>query len=187
MRERETFFTADTIVCCGIGRGRRAYLLSTAGRGRRVGCLLCSSTGLRVCRSKPLARRSRIVANSNPRMQREYTARIQSTQLALVGEAAALLPCAAAPGSLASIAGRFTTEGNSPTHCSGHAQEAYGETRMSLLDLASPKPTRAVPSRNKLVIHNITHYSPGTRSRLRGVVASTPRAARRLPARGSAH
>ena len=47
--------------------------------------------------------------------------------------------------SLASIAGRFTTEGNSPTHCPGHVQEAYGETRTSLLDLASPKPTRAVP------------------------------------------
>ena len=66
-----------------------------------------------------------------------------STQLALVGETAALLPPVQPASALASIAGRFTTEGNSPTHCSGHVQEAYGETRTSLLDLASPKPTRA--------------------------------------------
>jgi hypothetical protein len=37
----------------------------------------------------------------------------------------------------------------------------------------------------RLVIHNITHYSPGTRSSRRGVVAPTPRAARET--RGSAH
>ena len=80
-------------VCWGFGGGV-TYLLSTAGLRRRAGCLLCSRTGLRVCCSKPLARRSRIVATSNPRMQRESTARIQSTQLALVGETAPhAMPC----------------------------------------------------------------------------------------------
>ena len=130
-----------------VSGGGVPYLLSTAGLRRRVCCLLCSSTGLRVC-SKPLARRSRIVANSNPRMQREYCTSTRSgrAQLALVGETAALLPPVQPPLlPLASIAGRFTTEGNSPTHCSGHVQEAYGETRTSLLDLASPKPTRVAP------------------------------------------
>ena len=88
--------------------------------------------------------------------------------------------------SLASIAGRFTTDLNSPTHCAGHVQEAYGETRTSLLDLASPKPTRGSLAQQT---NDPQHYalSPVTRSNRRGVVASTPRAARVLPSRGSAH
>ena len=80
-------------------------------------------------------------------MQREhctYTKR-QSSARTKSARLQPLPSCAACLCSLASIAGRFTTEGNSPTHCSGHVQEAYGETRTSLLDLASPKPTRAVP------------------------------------------
>ena len=158
MRERETFFTAVTFVCCGFGRGRRAYLLSTAGRGRRVGCLLCSSTGLRVCRSKPLARRSRIVANSNPRMQREYTARIQSTQLALVGETAALLPSCAASSAL------WPRSPDASQQISTHQRIVQDTYRRRTEKRARPcliwrRPSRrAGPSRNRRMIHNITHY-----------------------------
>ena len=108
-------------------RGRRPYLLSTAGLRRRVGCLLCSRTGLRVCCTKPLARRSRIVASSNPRMQREYCTYTRSgrAQLALSWrDCSAFALLCSLLCSLASIAGRFTTEGNSPAHGSGHVPEA---------------------------------------------------------------
>ena len=187
MRERETFFTAVTFVCCGFGRGRRAYLLSTAGLGRRVCCLLCSSTGLRVCCSKPLARRSRIVANSNPRMQREYTARIQSTQLALVGETAALLPSCAAASAL------WPRSPDASQQISTHQRIVQDTYRRRTEKRARPcliwrRPSRrAGPSRNQT--NDPQHYalSPVTRSNRRGVVASTPRAARCLPSRGSAH
>jgi hypothetical protein len=157
VREKRSSLRLLCFVCRGVGGGV-THLLSTAGLGRRVCCLLCSSTGLRVCRSKPLARRSRIVANSNPRMQREHCARTRSgsAQLALVGEAAApfALLCSLLC-SLASIAGRFTTEGNSPTHCSGHVQEAYGETRTSLLDSGLAQADARGPSRNA---SNPQHY-----------------------------
>ena len=111
------------------GRGRRPYLLSTAGLRRRVGCLLCSRTGLRVCCTKPLARRSRIVATSNPRMQREYCTYTEHSAC---------------------------TSWRDCTACNA----------LQTLPLGRPRPPRAArnPSRNKLVIHNITHYSPGTRS-----------------------
>ena len=140
-------------------RGRSSsYLLSTAGLRRRVCCLLCSSTGLRVCRSKPLARRSRIVANSNPRMQREYTARIQSTQLALVGETAALLPSCAAASAL------WPRSPDASQQISTHQRIVQDTYRRRTEKRARPcliwrRPSRrAGPSRNRRMIHNITHY-----------------------------
>ena len=132
-------------VCCGFGRGRRPYLLSTAGRCRRV-CLLCSRTGLRVCCSKPLARRSRIVAISNPRMQREHCARTRSgsAQLALVGETAALLPPCAA--SSAALWPRSPDASQQRATHQRIVQDTYmrrTENAPSLFDLASSKLTRA--------------------------------------------
>ena len=173
-------------MCRGVG-GVVTYLLSTAGLGRRVCCLLCSSTGLRVCRSKPLARRSRIVANSNPRMQREYTARIQSTQLALVGETAALLPSCAAASAL------WPRSPDASQQISTHQRIVQDTYRRRTEKRARPcliwrRPSRrAGPSRNQT--NDPQHYalSPVTRSNRRGVVASTPRAACGLPSRGSAH
>ena len=183
MRERETFFTAVTFVCCGFGRGRRAYLLSTAGRGRRVGCLLCSSTGLRVCRSKPLARRSRIVANSNPRMQREYTARIQSTQLALVGETAALLPSCAAASAL------WPRSPDASQQISTHQRIVQDTYRRRTEKRARPCLIWPRPSRRAQQTNDPQHYAllPRHAVSAASAAASTPRAACGLPSRGSAH
>ena len=125
VREKRSSLRLLGFVCCGVGGGV-TYLLSTAGLGRRVCCLLCSSTGLRVC-SKPLARRSRIVATSNPRIYSASTARMRSDRAQLALKLARLqrfaLPCSL-PQLSGSIAGRFTTEGNSPAHGSGHVPEA---------------------------------------------------------------
>ena len=96
VREKRSSLRLLCFVCRGV-RGGVTYLLSTAGLGRRVCCLLCS-TGLRVCCSKPFARRSRIVANSNPRMQREYCTRMRRgrAQLALSWrDCSAFASCAA--------------------------------------------------------------------------------------------
>ena len=120
--------------------------------------------------------------NSDPRMQREYcTYTEQSSARTKLARLQRFCP----PVQPASALWPRSPDASQQraTH-QRIVQDTYrrrGETRTSLLDLASPKPTRAAP-REQLMIHNITHY-PGRGESPRGVVASTPRARAVSPSR----